>query len=86
MNKITLEEQIEYMRREVEWNCATDINGEPLDECIHSKAILATLEALREEGEFKKELDSKPNECRHGVPRSEVCFVCRQFASRMHRW
>jgi hypothetical protein len=76
---ISLEEQIEYMRREYVEHQAQIEFGWPTQKTDMCKAILATLEAVRDEREFKKETDSKPQECRHGLPSSESCFLCLQF-------
>ena len=63
---ISLEEQIEYMRAEVRYWETRLQNAED-----YSKAILATLEAVKEYSDVEKS-----GICRHGVPLDWNCNAC----------
>jgi hypothetical protein len=52
--KPTLEEQIEYMRKEVEWEKRRPYHGN--EDIATCQAVLATLEAVRDEQKAKAEI------------------------------
>ena len=58
----TLDEQIEYMKQEVEWNCAIPLDGSnniSAEECDLNVAILKTLEESREATDLALERAAK---------------------------
>ncbi len=72
---ISIEEQIEYMRGEVEWHYRFGW-GDQIKSTRHTistlRAILATLEAMKNERAGKVETGL----CRHGVPLNWKCNAC----------